>query len=575
MAGPGFHFDSRGIGKLLQQGRLQVPPNQRSYAWREKHIRNLFQDLNEAISKGDASAEYFLGTIVLIQKGSETPSIVDGQQRLATTTILLARIRDRFLELNRENSARSIEDSFLRNINRRTELEDPRIQLNLEDNEFFIKKILPPRVDLSLEKTGRASNRRLLRASKMAGELMMDLVKHLAPDAQFNLLNRWVDFLEHNTTVLVVTVPDEVGAFRMFETLNDRGLRASQSDILKNYFFSKSGARYPEAQMMWNVITAAIDSIGRKEREYDEEDDIDKHDLLVTYNRHLWVTTHGPTKARELADKIKAEITNETRTLEHLLDASEGAHDYAALWSSRHQKWANYKPATRNHVETIAVHLQVEQIRPLLFAVARHFSIDEADKAFHLFVSWSVRFLIFGGRGGMLDTQYSIRAKEVGTKQITKASELKEAMRRYVPTDAEFEEAFATARVSRQHLARYYLRALEKASKGIAQPEYVANEDVSDIDLEHVLPLNPNEDWDIDEDSAQAAQKLLGNMVLLRTSQNRDLGNQNFEAKRIVLAKSGYDLTKQVGRYEQWGLTEIRERQANLAKLAVKTWPVS
>jgi hypothetical protein len=114
MAGPGFNFDSRGIGKLLQQGRLQVPPNQRSYAWREKHIRNLFQDLNEAISKGDANAEYFLGTIVLIQKGSETPSIVDGQQRLATTTILLARIRDRFLELNRENSARSIEDSFLR-----------------------------------------------------------------------------------------------------------------------------------------------------------------------------------------------------------------------------------------------------------------------------------------------------------------------------------------------------------------------------------------------------------------------------------------------------------------------------
>jgi Protein of unknown function DUF262/Protein of unknown function (DUF1524) len=574
MAGVGFHFDSRGIGKLLQQGRLQVPPNQRSYAWREKHIRNLFQDLNEAISNGDGTNEYFLGTIVLVQKSSEEPSIVDGQQRLATTTILLARIRDRFLDLNRDNSARSIEDSFLRNINRKTELEDPRIQLNLEDNEFFIKKILPARLDLSSEKPLRPSNRRLLRASKMADELMKDLVKHLPPDAQFNLLNRWVDFLEHNTTVLVVTVPDEVGAFRMFETLNDRGLRASQSDILKNYFFSKSGNRYPEAQMMWNVITAAIDSIGRREREYDEEEDIDKHDLLVTYHRHLWVTTHGPTKARELADKIKGEITNETRTLEHLQDASEGSNDYATLWSSRHAKWAVYKPTTRNHVETIAVHLQVEQIRPLLFAVARHFSVSEADKAFHLFVSWSVRFLIFGGRGGMLDTQYSNRAKEVGTKQITKASELKEAMTRYVPTDAEFEEAFATARVSRQHLARYYLRALEKTAKGIPQPEYVANEDVADIDLEHVLPLNPNEDWDIDDDSAQAAQKLLGNMVLLKTSQNREIGNQNFEAKRLVLGKSGYDLTKQVRKYEQWGLTEIRERQAKLAQLAVKTWPI-
>src|SRR5258706_8278130 len=208
MAGVGFHFDSRGIGKLLQQGRLQVPPNQRSYAWREKHIRNLFQDLNEAISNGDGTNEYFLGTIVLVQKSAEEPSIVDGQQRLATTTILLARIRDRFLDLNRDNSARSIEDSFLRNINRKTELEDPRIQLNLEDNEFFIKKILPARLDLSSEKSLRPSNRRLLRASKMADELMKDLGKHLPPAAQFNLLNRGVDFLEHKQTVLVVTCLD-------------------------------------------------------------------------------------------------------------------------------------------------------------------------------------------------------------------------------------------------------------------------------------------------------------------------------------------------------------------------------
>ena len=104
MSGSGFRFDSLGIGKLLHQGRLQVPGNQRSYAWREKHIRNLFQDLNEAVSKGD-DGTYFLGTIVLIQKGAETPSIVDGQQRIATTTILLARICDCFLNLNRDQSA--------------------------------------------------------------------------------------------------------------------------------------------------------------------------------------------------------------------------------------------------------------------------------------------------------------------------------------------------------------------------------------------------------------------------------------------------------------------------------------
>ena len=61
--------DGKGIGKFLREGRLQVPPNQRSYAWREKHIRNLLQDMNEAIEKGDA--EYFLGTIVLVRKDAD------------------------------------------------------------------------------------------------------------------------------------------------------------------------------------------------------------------------------------------------------------------------------------------------------------------------------------------------------------------------------------------------------------------------------------------------------------------------------------------------------------------------
>jgi uncharacterized protein with ParB-like and HNH nuclease domain len=86
-----FEFSGFGVGELLKRGRLQVPPNQRSYAWEDRHVRNLLEDLNEAISN-DAD-DYFLGTIVLISEGHGDPSIGDGQQRTATTTILLARIR--------------------------------------------------------------------------------------------------------------------------------------------------------------------------------------------------------------------------------------------------------------------------------------------------------------------------------------------------------------------------------------------------------------------------------------------------------------------------------------------------
>ena len=444
-----FQFENKGIGKLLRQGRLDVPPNQRSYAWGETHIRNLLQDLNEAITQGAKGDEYFLGTIVLIGREGEAPSIVDGQQRIATVTILLARIRDHLNSINREPVGSYIEETFLSNIDIKSEARVPRIKLNLEDNEFFKTQILPKQVpDIELKaakekkRTGtpsltRPSNRRLIRASTMAREFVSDVIKHLPVDAQADQLIRWVEFIENNAAVLVVTVPDDVSAFRMFETLNDRGLKASQADILKNYFFSKAGERYPEAQLDWSELSNIVHSLSGDDGDEDSPDRAGGR--LVTYVRHLWVTTHGPTKERELAAKIRAEITNESRTMQFLNDGSKAAQDYAAFCPARHPKWADYKPSTKKYIDTMAEHLRVKQIRPLMFAVARHFDPEEADKAFRLFVSWSVRFLIIGGRGGMLDTQYSLRAKDVGTKQITQASQLREAMKSYVPSDAEFE----------------------------------------------------------------------------------------------------------------------------------------
>jgi hypothetical protein len=78
--------------------------------------------------------------------------------------------------------------------------------------------------------------------------------------------------------------------------------------------------------------------------------------------------------------------------------------------------------------------------------------------------------------------------------------------------------------------------------------------------------------WDVDAEVAKAAQKLLGNMVLLRTDTNRDIGNRRFDEKREALAESGYLLTRQVAEYEIWGLEEIQTRQAALAKIAARTW---
>ena len=106
-----LEFKSMGIGQLLHHGRLTVPPNQRSYAWQEEQALDLLQDVEEAISSNDS--DYFLGTVVLVDDGNADPAIADGQQRLATTTLILARIRDRLLKMGRDARAASIDNDFL------------------------------------------------------------------------------------------------------------------------------------------------------------------------------------------------------------------------------------------------------------------------------------------------------------------------------------------------------------------------------------------------------------------------------------------------------------------------------
>jgi hypothetical protein len=148
-------------------------------------------------------------------------------------------------------------------------------------------------------------------------------------------------------------------------------------------------------------------------------------------------------------------------------------------------------------------------------------------------------------------------------------------MSRYVPTDAQFIEAFSTARVSRARLARYYLRALEKQRKGDSQPEYVANEEVSEIDLEHVLPLTPSDQWNVEADVARTAQRLLGNMALIRRNQNRDVANKPFSEKKEIFRSSGYFTTRDIAKFETWDLDTIRQRQTDLAAIAAKTWSLT
>lgn len=556
-------FEHKGIGAVLAQNRFVVPLNQREYSWEDEHVVELLTDLSDAIAQNKSA--YFLGTLVLTRpEAGDIPEVSDGQQRLATTTILLGAIRDYFYRANDKARAASIEQTYLKTTDLETTEEVPKIKLNVDDHEFFRKIVLSaPDSNERKTKPTRGSHEKIKAAHDLAVDHVNALVAPHKEPAKVSRLLEWVKFLTTGAQVIVLRVPDHLNAFVMFETLNDRGLKASQADLLKNHLLGLCGDRIHEGQQKWARMLGVLESMGRG-------------DITVTYLHHLLILQSGPTKEREVFDKVKQRINNQIRAMEFLDELADSSQDYAALFNADHRKWNEYGTLTRKNLSTINRDLRVEQIRPLMFAVAKYFSVKEGKLAFRMLVSWAVRLLIVGTRGGILDRAYSLRAEEMSKKKITTAQQLLDALDDVIPTDSLFEASFAEARVPHEQRARYYLRALELKVKGDPEPEYVPSDEENSINLEHVLPENPGAFWKMfDPEAAIALYKRLGNMALLQAKKNSIIGNSSFEDKRPVLASSTYTLTQEIAKCDKWGADEINNRQRRLAKLACATWPLS
>jgi Protein of unknown function DUF262 len=424
-AGLGITIGETGIGSVLNRYPLRVPLNQRSYAWEESHIRTLLQDFSNAIA-GEAKA-YFLGTIVLTNSGDGKLEVADGQQRLATTAILISAIRDHLYHgtPNEREAATKYTQNFLLEFDELLGEHTPKLQLNAEDNDFFVKKALlaPDNPDKATAQKQTESHERLDSAIKICRAHVQDIIAQYAKADQSKRLYEWVQFLREAAIVIEIKVPDSFNAYTLFETLNDRGLRASQADILKNYLFGKSQDRLHEVAPKWTAMATVIESV-----------DVD--DLLLTYLRHYWISYNGPTVEKELASSIRGRVIGRQHAVDMAIALASNAIDYGALFSPlEHTGWPDFDPKTRAYIYIITRILQIEQIRPLLLAVVRHFAPVEARRAFKTFVSWSVRFLIAGGgSGGVLDRHYGLRAKEITEGAVSTAAEISDRMKGVVRT---------------------------------------------------------------------------------------------------------------------------------------------
>ena len=559
----GLTFTESGLAHALTQHALAVPLNQRAYAWGEPEVETLLTDLYRSFSDGESI--YFLGAVLLTRGPHGVWQVADGQQRLATASIVVAAVRDYLLELGDTAGADKYQSTYLLDYDVRKKTSAPKLNLNFEDHEYFFETILQRPQDRK-PYGGRAfpSHDRLKAAADLAHQHVRTITAGFPVAERAERLYDWIDFLDKSAKVIVIMVPGRVGnAFKMFETMNGRGVEASQLDILKNFLFEKAQNKMGEVHTRWISMVSTIEDLGMD-------------DLLLKYIRHFWISQHGPTTDAELGERIEKHVRTERQAVDLIAGMDSSATDYVALLSARsHHRWAEFNQDTRNCVHTTTRELQAVQIRPLLLAILRHFTVKEAAKAFELCLSWTVRFLIAGGGGGgVLDRHFGRRAMEISTKEIATTKKMAERMADLVPNDEVFRRAFAIASVRQAHLARYYLRAIDLYLKEERRPQFVPNEDTLAVNLEHVLPVTPSAKWKVSQDEAAAYYKRLGNLALIGTTDNVKLSNGTFDEKRIIYKASSFTLTKELGKYRTWGPEQIEHQQERMAGFAPRVWPI-
>jgi hypothetical protein len=551
-----------GIGHLLADRYIMVPPYQRAYSWTDEQIEELLRDLSDAMREKEA--EYFLGTVVLTKHQAGQHAVIDGQQRLATISVLICAIRNHFYAVGDAERADELHRDYLAKKELRGLSETPHLTLMATDNGFYESHILPkpsPAAKAKGKKSLPASNARLETALRLCTEHVSTLAKTTHTPAV--VLLDWIEYLTDKAKVIVVEVNDEAAAYTIFEVLNDRGLELSVSDLLKNFIFRVAGDKVSEAQAHWSRMVGILEGSGAEEK------------ALKTFIRHVWASRNGVTREKDLYDKIRQHVTGKQRAVSFAKELSELALVYAALDNPSDELWKEYGPSVREAVEALQL-LKATQIRPLLLAIVAHFDAKEVRRALPMLVCWTVRFMVVGKLGsGPLESGYADRAQEVSSGKIKTAAQLFEASKGFLANDGEFEQGFAVARSSAQYLARFYLRVLEKQSSAAAGDELIVNPNVDAVNLEHIMPQTRAPHWEgIPVERHENYVKRLGNLALLDRGLNEKSGNLPFAEKAKALAQSKISMTREIAIATNWDTKAIDERQKEMAKLAVKAWPL-
>lgn len=505
--------------ELIGNGRrYRVPSYQRDYSWTEEQWEHLWNDIIDMRSNQDD--RHYLGALVVEEQGDREFLIIDGQQRLATLSVLALAVIKRLHSMASEEiesdanteRGKELRNRFIGEKDPASLTESSRLYLNEADNAFYQDYLVQIREPLNPRRLPK-SNRLLWLCFRYFGERIGDVDDLRDGQAIARLLS---ETAARQLLFILITVDDELNAYTVFETLNARGLELTTTDLLKNYLFSRVrvAADLEALQRRWRWLIATV--------EQERFPEFLRYHLLCELPR---------VRSQRLFKLIR-DRTKTSGDVFSLLDELEPrAELFAALLDPNHSHWIARRYA-QQYVRELSL-FRVRQATPLLFTAWETFSEADFVRVLRLVSAVSFRYTVVSG----LNTNGLV-----------------------VSTSGQ-----------RRKLAKYILSRLEQdAADRPCDPE------TDPGSIEHILPENPSDEWrgTFAPDRGESSVYRLGNLTLLEQSHNRDIGNAVYAEKIIAYGRSRYALSRQVPDMapEYWTPELMDARQGRLAARATHLW---
>ena len=437
------------FGKIIKSdSRFIIPTYQRDYSWEEPHWEDLWNDIN---ANRSVDSKHYMGSIVLIPREKKGFEVIDGQQRMTTLTLVILSaisiIDDMIIKGENvdENELRKniLMDGYIGKKSLSSLTTINKLKLNENNDPFFTTFLLQLRKPHNLRGQLK-SNKQLYECFQFFKEkINLDILSEGGMDALID----FVEYISDNLLFIKITATNDLSAFLIFETLNDRGLALSVTDLLKNYIFSiVNEDDRQHIKYLWDSIIHQI-----------------SYPNFPRFLRHSWMTSRGHIQEKELFKTIKQDVKTPKQAFDLMKELEEMAAVYSALNEPNNSYWEDNNK-NKKHVKELEL-FKISQCFPLLMSAHKYLEPDEFTKVLRICTVISFRYLVISGQNpNAMEKIYTDVAMSISSGTIKRAIDVFDKLKGlYINVEdfvRNFEDKIVKTKRSAK-MARYILFAIE------------------------------------------------------------------------------------------------------------------